>query len=130
METLQTICRTMLDNANMDIDFTKCPFAVRLTFYVIGSDKKVIFDCSDIEKFSITKDASDCPEYVCLEVDVTTPKMQRPAGLSEFEFEIGDKANYLWHVEILPEAHIEIKCLNFAWQIQPMTVEEMDERNK
>jgi len=129
LESLQTICRTMLDDASLWIEFINFPFGVRLTFYVTGTDKKVIFLCSQIEKFSLNKGAFDEPEYVCLEVNVEQPEKERPRELSDFEFELMDKKDFTWSIEVLPEAEIKIKCLQFEWELLTMTQKEMDERN-
>lgn len=133
MDEIEKICRTMLDNANLNVEFTNYPFAVHLTFYVIGTDKKVIFDCSGIQELSFLRDAADDlggPEYVCLEVNVKKPGKQMPKNKYDFEFEVVDKTKYLWSIEILPDAHIKIKCLHFDWRELNMAQEEIDERNR
>ena len=123
----------MLDYANLNVEFANYPFAVRLTFYEVGTDKKVIFDYSGIQEFSLVRDPADKldgPEYVCLEVKVREPKKQMPPNKYDFEFEVVDKSKYLWSIEILPDAQIKIKCLHFDWKIAGLTQEEMDKRNR
>ncbi len=103
MEDLQTICRAM--DASLDIEFTNFPFSVTLTFAVVGTDRKVIFLCSQIEEFTLIKAAFDEPEYLCFEVSVEPPKKERPQDLSDYEFglkESNDRKDFLWSIEILP----------------------------
>lgn len=129
MNEIEKICRTMLDNANLNVEFTNYP----LTFYVTGTYKKVIFDCSGIREFRFFRDAVDDldgPEYVCLEVNVEEPNKQMPENRYNFEYEVVDKTKYLWSIEILPDAHIKIKCLHFDWKVLNMMQEEIDERSR
>ncbi len=131
MEDLQTICRSI--DGSLSIEFTNFPFTITLTFWIVGTDKKVIFSCSQIEEFTLKKEAFDEPEYLCFEVSVNPPKKKRPTDLSDFEFglkEYSDKNDFLWSIEILPEAEIKIKCLEFEWMILKMSKEEIMERNR
>ena len=119
-------------DASLDVEFTNFPFSITLTFAVVGTDRKVVFFCSQIEEFTLTKGAFDEPEYLCFEVSVEPPKKELPSDVSEFEFglkEWNDKQDFLWSIEILPEAEIKIKCLKFEWKILKMSQEEMNARN-
>ena len=119
-------------DAGLFVEFTNFPFSVTLTFAVVGTDRKVIFLCSQIEEFTLKKGAFDEPEYLCFEVSVEPPKKERPPDLSEFEFglkESNDKKDFLWNIEVLPEAEIKVKCLEFEWKVLKMSQEEMNERN-
>ena len=120
----------MLDNADLFVEFTNFPFSIRLTFAVVGTNKKVIFLCSQIEKFCLNKGVFDEPDYLCLEANVTPPPKERLPGLSDFEFGLMDKTDFLWSIEVLPEADIKIKCLRFEWELLIMSDEEIAERNK
>ncbi len=124
-DDLQKVCSQLLDNANMDVKFTNCPFSIELAFFVIGSDIKVEFSCSGIEKFSIEKDSEDCPLYLVLEVHVSSPKKVRDKKMSDSEFWALDHEDYVWGIFVLPEADISIKSLSFDWSINQITEEEM-----
>lgn len=122
---LEAVCSQLLDNANMDVKFTDCPFSIALSFCVIGSDIKVNFTCSDIAKFSIVKDSENGPIYVALEASVIPPIKLRDPNMSDHEFNMIDHKDYVWEVNVLPEADICIKCISFKWEIMQISEEEM-----
>jgi hypothetical protein len=109
----------------MDIKFSDYPFSVTLIFYVIGSNAKVHFDCSEIVDFRIVKEWNDEPMYVALEAYVKPPKLTRESTMSDDEFFHIDHTDYLWEVRVDPEANLNIICLSFNWCIQKITNEEL-----
>lgn len=128
MEDLETICRTMLNDAVMDVSINNCPFSVGLTFYVTGTDKKVIFDCMDIASFRLDKDPTDSPMYLVFETNVTAPRKPFPIPLSDFEFSFLPQEDYCWLVEVSePTELLQIKALGFAWHVEAMSAEELQD---
>ena len=109
----------------MDVRFTDCPFSIELVFYVIGSDIKVQFVCSEIEVLNLDKDWNDRPLYLAFEVQVKPPKINRDPAQSDREFASIDHAEYLWEISVLPEASLSIKCLSFSWCVQKIGDEEL-----
>lgn len=65
----------MLDYAQLSIEFTNFPFSIQLIFYVVGTDQKVIFDCSDIVSFHLDKEPHE-NVFTVLETHVIEPKKQ------------------------------------------------------
>lgn len=122
---LDLVCAKLLDNANMDVNFTDYPFAIALVFYVIGSDIKVRFICSEIEGLSLEKDWNDGPLYVALEANVKSSKLTRDPEQPDHEFSCSDHSEYLWEISVLPEANLNIKCLSFDWSLEKITDEEL-----
>jgi len=109
----------------MDVKFTDYPFSVTLVFYVIGSDIKIQFDCSEIEDLRLEKSWNDEPLYVALEARVAPPKLVRNSTQSDFDFTCIDRAEYLWEISVFPEANLSIKCLSFSWSVQMISDEEL-----
>jgi len=109
----------------MDVKFNDYPFSITLVFYVICSDIRVQFVCSEIEVLSLEKDWNDGPLYVALEVSVNKPTLARDPTQAEHEFSCIDHAEYLWEIRVLPEANLNIKCLSFDWGIQKISDEEL-----
>lgn len=109
----------------MDVKFEDSPFSIKLVFYVIGSDFKVQFVCSDIEVLNLEKDWNDGPLYVALEAQVKPPKQTRDPALADHVFSCTDHAEYMWEISVLPEANLNIKCLSFDWCIQKISDDEL-----
>lgn len=109
----------------MDIHFTDHPLSIRLIFYVIGSDIKVEFNCSEIERISIDKDFNDDSLYSALETRVIPPRLTRTLELTNHEFACIDHADYLWEISVVPEVKLLIRCLSFDWCIQKISDEEL-----
>ncbi len=127
MEDLETICRTMLNDAQMDVSINNCPFSVYLTFYVTGTDKKVTFDCTDIASFRLDKDPTDSPLYLVFETEVMGPRKQYPVPLSHFGFSFLPQEDYCWQVTVSePELLLQIKSLGFAWRVEVLSAEERE----
>lgn len=125
MSELDNICSEMLDNAELQIDLDSDRFSLLLTFYVIGSDKKIEFRCFDLKSFSIQKPASETPYFVVLETRVTPPRQQLPTTLSAFELEIIDPSPHLWEVVIEGSVRISIKAMTFSWEAHTLSAEEL-----
>ena len=125
MDELDTICRTMLDNAEMNIEVTLYPFSVRLIFYVVGTDQKVIFNCLEIVSLHLDKDPQDNPLFTVLETNVIPPKKIRPTPLSDFGFGLLDQTEYCWQIDLQPQVILQIKALTFHWQVQTITADEL-----
>ncbi len=131
MEDLETICRTMLNDAQMDVSINNCPFSVCLTFYITGTDKKVIFDCTDIASFRLDKDPIESPMYLVFEANVTGPRKQFPIPFSHFGFSFLPQEDYCWQVEVSePTELLQIKALGFAWRVEALSAEEWEWFNR
>jgi hypothetical protein len=107
-KSIDLVCEKLLDNANMDMDISSYPLAFTFTFFVIGSDIKVTFRCSEIESFELRKQSSDEAMFVVLETNVH----RTMSKVSERE---------IWNISIQPEAQIDIECNNFEWSVKQMT---------
>ncbi|KZN29702.1 hypothetical protein N474_21360 [Pseudoalteromonas luteoviolacea CPMOR-2] len=122
---LNLVCEKLLDNANVDIIFTNFPFSVSLIFFVIGSDIKVTFICSEIESFHLDKGWDDSPLYVVLETNVKAPKKNRHLNQPDHEFSCMEHDGYLWEINVMPDVNLNIKCLSFEWRIDRVTEKEV-----
>lgn len=109
----------------MDVNFTDHPFTIELVFYVIGSDIKVRFTCSEIQGLNLEKDWNDGPLYVTLEANVKSPKLVRDPDQPDHKFWCIDHSEYLWEISVLPEANLNIKCLSFDWSLEKISDEEL-----
>jgi hypothetical protein len=112
----------------MDMEIGSSPLTVELTFFVIGSDIKIIFRCAEIIRFDLIKEFDDLPFYLVLEVCVNQPKKVREPNLSDSEFSMLEHEEFAWDVVILPEAQLNIKCLKFDWWLEKATDEELSYR--
>ena len=88
---------------------------------MIGSDIKVTFTCSEIEAFHLDKDWNDAPLYVALEANVKAPTKNRDSNQPDHEFSCMEHDEYLWEVNVMPEANLKIKCLSFKWCVDRIT---------
>jgi hypothetical protein len=125
--SIHTICKCLLDNAEMDIEIDEYPFSIQLTFFIVGTILKVIFDCNDIELFSLKKDWDNYGYSTVLEVYVTEP--QKPLPCEVISSRSHDSKDYLWKI-CLPGQAIEIECLRFKWRVEEMTAEEINTLNE
>jgi hypothetical protein len=125
---LSKVCLSLLDNADMDMEIQSSPLSITLTFFVVGSNIKVVFCCSDITKLHLLKEFDDRPLHLVLEVNVKKPKKTRDPSLSDGEFSILNHKDYSWSIEVLPVAQIEIECLLFNWQLEMASEKELSYR--
>jgi hypothetical protein len=103
---LALVCKKLLDNADMDYSFGNCPLSIDFVFYVVGSDIKVLFSCSEISKLYIEKEHDDVPIHLVLEVNVR-------------------KENETFYIQIMPEFNLELECKSFSWSIKEFSEEEV-----
>mgnify|MGYP001243323666 CR=1 FL=1 len=102
---LGLVCKKLLDNADMDYSFSNCPLSLEIVFYVVGSDIKVLFSCSEISKLNIEKEHDDVPIHLVLEVNVW-------------------EENESFHIQIMPEFNLELECKIFNWSIKEFSEQE------
>ena len=86
----------------MDLNINSYPLSLELSFFVIGSDIKIVFLCKEIESFSIQKEPDEEAMFTVLET-----KIEHIEGS--------------WKILIFPVAEIEIKCNSFNWSIVQMS---------
>ena len=111
---IQFVCERLLDNADMDIEILSCPLSVKLTFFVVGSDIKVIMICTKIRSFSLDKEATDEALYVVLETHVS--KITHDGNDAPF-----------WEILVLPKAKFKITCEELNWSIERITESEISQ---
>jgi hypothetical protein len=124
--SIHVVCARLLDNAEMEIKIEEYPFSVRLTFYIVGTILKVIFDCNDIELFSLRKEWDEYGYSTILEAYITQPKKLLPPDVTDSRS--FDSKDYLWKIS-LPGVAMEIECLRFKWRVEEMTAEEIKSFN-
>ncbi len=124
--SIHVVCERLLDNADMDIKIEEYPFSVQLTFYIVGTILKVIFDCNDIELFSVKKEWDENVHFIILEAYITEPKKPLPSDVTNSRS--FDSKDYLWKIS-LPGVAMEVECLRFKWRIEEMTAEEINSLN-
>ncbi len=105
---LGLVCQKLLDNADMDYSFNNCPLGVEFVFYVVGSDIKVLFSCSEITKLEIEKEHDGAPFHLVLEVNVR-------------------EENGVFYIQIMPKFNLSLECKNFSWSIEKFPENERSE---
>lgn len=118
----------MLDNADMDVEFQDYPFSVRLIFLVVGTDKKVIFECSEIASFSLVKEPAEDAYYSVFEVHVTEPRVHWLTRSTDRHSTTQDQSEYLWEIVVEPAVQLHVMARSFKWWLEVMTVEEIKKR--
>ena len=104
-KSIDLVCDKLLDNADMNIEFSSYPLSVKLTFFIIGSDIKIIFSCKNIELLKLDKESDDEALFVILETHVVCK-------------------NKKWEITLFPNPEITIHCNKFNWSIGKMTESE------
>lgn len=104
---LKKVCDSLLDNADMDYSINNCPLSIDMTFYVVGSNIKVIFKCNEIASLNIQKEHDDVPIHLVLEVNVTK--------------KIDPDAGELFCIQVMPEMNIDVACKDFSWHLEEFT---------
>ena len=97
------VCAQLLDNADLEIEINSFPIEIKLVFFVVGSDIKVVVQCRRVKNLQILKDPEEEPRFTVLETSITNPE----AGQ--------------WNVSIKPVAMIDISCEELEWKIEKMT---------
>lgn len=113
-QSIDLVCEKLLDNADMDMDIVSYPLSFTFTFFVIGSDIKVILRCSGIEYFELRKESDDEAMFVVLETHVrrTLSKVSKQE---------------IWSISTLPDAQINLDCNKLEWSIEQMTESERND---
>jgi hypothetical protein len=115
IERLQKVCAEFLDNADLQVSLDSAQFAIRLTFYVAGSDKKFEVECRDVRELSMLKHAVERPFFTVMKTKVVPPRQPLPEQWNDFELKVNDVSAYLWAVEVEGTVSLRIKSLRLSW---------------
>jgi hypothetical protein len=126
MEELSNICKTMLDNANLDI-FIKWPpgntrdCGIILNFVVGGSLEKIVIYCGEYTRLRVTKDADEGQCFFVGETNIelitSKEKLQnlyREDGLSNTN---ESENSRMFRVQCDGGIQLDILCGTLTWKM-------------
>jgi len=129
---LEEVCESLLDNADLRVDFSAFP-AVTLEMYIQGTvnDKfwKVIFECSQVVHMEteLDDDSSSNDFFVILQASVieTTKKELAPAIQCRMErLQVDDPA---WKLQLYGCISLSLITTNFTWKVVELSENEYKE---
>jgi hypothetical protein len=116
---LGLVCKKLLDNADMDVNYSNFPDSVELIFYIISSDIKVSFVCSGIEMFSIEQNWDQDALYVVLECEVNPPQIILDVEKNGGSFiSSKERKKHMWEILIQGGVCLHLKCIAFNWKLE------------
>jgi hypothetical protein len=121
MEELLKICKTMLDNANLDIAIEVPSSTIILDFVVGGSLENVVLRCSDYTRLRVAKSADDDRCFFVGETHIEMVDLE--TSIREFYAEdgwrsIGDtRISPMFRVRCDGGILLDIVCGTLAWKI-------------
>ena len=124
------ICKNMLDNADMEVDFSSYP-TIRLKFVVYGSvdDKfwEIVFECEETIGLEIENDSDVTFNewHTVLEANVTGKKLSNVPESVASRVEARD-ADTVWYISIFGGLPINIICVKFNWKLIELSKEEYE----
>ena len=122
MDSLNQVCATLLDNADLDVDLNGQTAIIRLCFTVGGSLEKVTFECSQFHSFKIVKvpDDTDCLFVAKTQVTLIENTADIERWLSSEGWSWGNTPlpERLYRIEVLGEVEITILCQKFDWYLK------------
>ncbi|MEW8074194.1 MAG: hypothetical protein AB2826_27695 [Candidatus Thiodiazotropha sp.] len=92
---VRQICKELLSDCYLTIDFNSIPFSVTLVFISNIERKKVVVQCNGISTFKLDKNADEYPFYSVFEVNL-------------------EKIDGEWVINVLPEIDLTIVCKKIA----------------
>ena len=129
MDSLNQVCATLLDNADLDVDLNRQTAIIRLCFTVGGSLEKVTFECSQFHSFKIVKvpDDTDCLFVAKTQVTLIENTVDIERWLSSEGWSWGDTPlpERLYRIEVLGEVEITILCQKFDWYLKKTSGHEL-----
>ncbi len=128
MEELLKICKTMLDNVDLDIMVESPSGAITLDFVVGGSLERVILRCSDYTRLQVVKPAEhrECFFVGETHIELITSRTKLQELLAEdswcsiggAEIDVGDtKVRPMFHVRCDGGLMLDIVCGVLEWKI-------------
>jgi len=138
MNSLDTICQTMLDNADLSILLQDYPFGMQLIFYIVGTKQKVIFRCKRIAKFEIIKEPDEEPLYAVLKVEVKQINrfigkeyVKESISIVNYEPIDDDLPESPWIIQVVEgSARVGVLCADMVWSIEEISTAELEEYDK
>jgi len=127
MYSLNQVCATLLDNADLDVELNGQTAIIRLCFTVGGSHEKVTFECSQFHSFKIVKvpDDTDCLFVGKTIVTLIENTADIERWLSSEGWSWGTPLpEKLYLIEVQGEVEITILCQKFDWHLQKNAINE------
>lgn len=120
MSSLQEICNSLLDNADLTLSVDGEKGMIKLEFYPAAYDGVIIFHCSDYSRLNYRKSADDDDAIFVGETHVTViedkagiVKLYQEDGWLEYNQEIMKPVVL---IETDGGAMLSIVCEKFSWQ--------------
>ncbi len=126
-EELQRVCRTLLDNADLDVWLDAENGEIVLCFLVAGSYEQIIFRCGRFHSFKMVKDPEEQECFFVGETHVSffkEPEEIKQAMAEGWEWEESSLPSQLYQVEVLGGIEVQVVCGTFAWNLIPPTQEQ------
>jgi hypothetical protein len=118
MDDLNNICTNKLDNADLSILFSNTGDAITLNFTVAGTREIVLFKCSNILNFKITKDYEETDNsYFVGKTSVSI--ISTKDAILQTRWTYGDRnmPDNFYKINIEGAIELEITCQIFTWEI-------------
>lgn len=128
---LNEVCKTLLDNADMSIDFSAFP-KVKLEIYVQGTVKdkhwEVVFDCAQVVHMDaeFDDDSSINDLFVVLGTTVLqTVKKKVTSSIQHRMDSLGDE-DPIWQVHLYGDMSLTLVTTEFNWQLIELSEKEYE----
>ena len=122
MDSLNQVCATLLNNADLDVDLNGQTAIIRLCFTVGGSLEKVTFECSQFHSFKIVKVPDDTDRLFVGTTRVTlienTTEIERWLSSEGWSWGNTPLPERLYRIETQGEVEITILCQKFDWYLK------------
>ena len=129
MDSLDQVCATLLDNADLDVELNGQTAIIRLWFTVGGSREEVTFECSQFHSFKIVKapDDTDCLFVGKTKVTLIENAVDIERWLSSEGWSWGNTPlpERLYRIEVQGGVEITILCQKFDWHLKKMQDHEL-----
>lgn len=131
MMELKDVCKSLLDNADMQIDFSAYPKA-RLEIYVQGTVNgkhwKVEFECGQIVymEAEFDDDSSSEDMFVVLDANVTELTKKKVAPAIQHRIEALDDDDVVWKVDLYGDMSLSLVTTKFNWCLIELTKKEYE----
>lgn len=122
MDSLNQVCATLLDNADLDVYLNGQTGVIRLCFTVGVSLEEVTFECSQFHSFKMVKapDDTDCLFVGETRVTLIENSADIERWLSSEGWSWGNTPlpERLYRIETYGAVEITILCQKFTWHIK------------
>jgi len=126
---LNEVCESLLDNADMSIDFHAYP-SVKLDIYVQGTVKdkywKVVFECGQVVHMDaeFDDDSSINDLFMVLEASVTETEKKKVTPAVQHRMDSLRDDDIVWKLHLYGDMSLTLVTTKFKWQLIELSKKE------